>query len=411
MKKYSFSLFGLLPFLKIEVYGHKVKVYLFGLMILRMRKPIVDRMEKLKDISYDDIFAIVQEKDRIQEFVSTSVEENTILIVEPNMRYHGECLAGYVKMFNDLGYNVHIIMGNDSKNLGVFDRCSKLNVKVFGFDFYKSMLAAVNTQDLMLKYKKVIITTALDNDGEMMLYRINYPWLCSCVFHSIRSMTDYGLDFMEKEGKGFVISYFGNNNLKTINPHYFGDTEVTPKNKDVIEFVTIGRIQKDVKNYNLLKDSIKSLLKDGITNFRVNVIGWAGNMDIEEDIKPYINFLGKLSFPDMYSVIEKSDFLLSLLDCENEKHLLYTKDLATGSNQLVLGFEKPYLISKVYADAYRYNDSNAIIYNDNDLPSAMKRAMKITDEEYEKMQKSINKLANELEDISKKNIVEWIENA
>ena len=45
-----------MPFLKIEVYGHKVKVYLFGLMILRMRKPIVDRMEKLKDISYDDIF-------------------------------------------------------------------------------------------------------------------------------------------------------------------------------------------------------------------------------------------------------------------------------------------------------------------------------------------------------------------
>ena len=111
----------------------------------------------------------------------------------------------------------------------------------------------------------------------------------------------------------------------------------------------------------------------------------------------------------MYKEMEKADFFLPLLDPSNEWHRRYLNETTTGSRQLILGFLKPCLINEEFANAYDFNQNNSIIYQQNNLLNAMKAAININSEEYEKLQKNLNLLAQNIYKESLQNLKDSIE--
>ncbi len=409
MKKIKVYLFGLIPILKIKKFKDKVKVYLFNCILIYKYTIKKNEFEKTL-LEPHDIIGLASDANLYTQIAEEKVKANTILLVEPNLQFHSECLPGYVKLLNDLNYHVHILMCNENVRLGALDRCQNLDYKIFGCNSYKTMIAIINTSYIKNRYKKIFITTTLNLQGLVSLFEINDTTNINCVVHSKKTIEEFSLQKLVEENRICVLSYFKNNSMLTVNPHYYGNMNMKHEKNDIVEFITVGRIQKDVKNYNILTNTVRRLLNSGYKNFKVNIVGWFGEIDIDEDIKDNVVFWGKLSFPQMYDLLLKNDYILSLLDEENKAHILYTSDLATGSNQLVLGFKRPYLINKTFAEAYRYNDTNAIIYEKNDLFSAMEKAINLKKEDYSNMQDQIDKLAKELDEISKNNLKVMINN-
>ena len=158
----------------------------------------------------------------------------------------------------------------------------------------------------------------------------------------------------------------------------------------------------------MLLQCTKELLEYN-TNFEITIIGLSGKIDIPDELANYIKFKGKLPFAEMYKEMEKADFFLPLLDPSNEWHRRYLNETTTGSRQLILGFLKPCLINEEFANAYDFNQNNSIIYQQNNLLNAMKAAININSEEYEKLQKNLNLLAQNIYKESLQNLKDSIE--
>jgi hypothetical protein len=331
-----------------------------------------------------------------------------ILLIEPNMLYHGECLPSYVNFLNKFGYHIDVVLSRHNFNLNPFCRLLKENHNYECFPFYNYMNIKILSQDRTIteRYDKILISTAVSLEGDLFAENIMPKNKIITIVHSLASINDF--DMIKKiNNQIFLLSYFNNNTYKMINPHYFGNINHSKKlEKSCIKFITVGRMYKDVKNYILLETAIKKLLDNGIKNFEITCIGWEGDIKFQKSISNYITIEKKLCFDELFFKLESSDFYLSLLDPNNALHLKYCNDLISGSNQLVLAFRKPYIISKFFADAYKYNKENAIIYEGNLLYEGMINAITMSYQCYSEMQNNITKLSKKLYNISIKNLKE-----
>lgn len=321
---------------------------------------------------------------------------NDILLIEPNMRYHAECLPGYIKYFNDLGYNVDVVISNNNLSTLPFCRIIDLRFKIYSFYNYSSLQNIADDCEIIKRYKKIFISTSMSLTGELYPSRIQFPKKIITVAHSINSIKE---DKIDKIGSNIVVLSYFNKNFDTVNPHYFGENKSTNKN-DTTTFITVGRIHKNVKNYGLMIHTVSRLVKNNIKNFKILCIGWEGEIDIPKPLQKYINIIGRISFNELYSLMEKSDFYLSLLDPYNALHKKYSYDIISGSNQLVLGFKIPFIINEIYASAYGYDQSNAIIYKENNLYDAMIKSINMDNEQYKSISKNIGKLSSRIYNIS-----------
>jgi len=384
-------------FLKINIftfehYQNATKIKLFGILpIFRIKRKFNNDIQIAKE---KDVRSLLQNNIDCNVLQQIEQSSNKILIIEPNMNYHSECLASYIKYFNDLGYCPDVVLSFNNYNLSPFCRCRNLKCDFYPFFNYEAMEILVNNSQIMQRYKLVLITTEMSLSGQIFPKIINGSKNIATITHIISRIEEYKIDEIPNN-QCLILSNF-KKGIPVINPHYFGDVNETCKNTDKTIFISVGRIQNDVKNYDLLLEAAKHLLKLGIKNFEVVLIGWHGEFYIEDNLKPYVKLKGKLSFERMFEEMEKADFYLSLLDDKNPEHLSYTHDKVTGSNQLVLAFKKPYLINSIYATAYGYNNKNAIIYSDDNLVNAMKYAIDMKQDAYQNLQKNIKSLANNL---------------
>ena len=183
---------------------------------------------------------------------------------------------------------------------------------------------------------------------------------------------------------------YKNANPIAINPHYFGEIKITPKNKDIINFLTVGVIKPRKKNNSTIINAVMDLHNKGITNFKVTVVGKGHIKDIPKEIQKYFDIKGRLPFNKMYDEIEKADFLITAYDSDNPRHLRYITTGTSGNFQLIYGFTKPCLINKKYAPLNEFNEENSILYeNPEDYSKAMEYAMNMTQEEYSSMQDNL----------------------
>ena len=107
----------------------------------------------------------------------------------------------------------------------------------------------------------------------------------------------------------------------------------------------------------------------------------------------------------MFEKLESADFFLPLLDPDNPAHDRYLTTGVTGSAQLIYGFAKVPVIHSKFADFYRFNNSNAIVYS-GDMTDAMLHAINMTDTEYEKLRQSLKQTADEIKRESINNLRE-----
>jgi hypothetical protein len=115
-----------------------------------------------------------------------------------------------------------------------------------------------------------------------------------------------------------------------------------------------------------------------------------------------------VSFPKIWDVYERADFLMPMLNPAEqgrgtEKN--YVEYSVTGSLQTSFGFAKPMLIHSHFTESYRLDDKNSIVYDSvDDIADAMERAMNMSPTEYEAMQKNIQTLAADIYNQSMNNL-------
>ncbi len=190
-----------------------------------------------------------------------------------------------------------------------------------------------------------------------------------------------------------------------MNPCYYGEINKTNKNDETI-FLISG---DGTKNFNIVADCVRNLIKNNITNFKVYVTGRYIHKELSEDIKSHIEFLGYVSFGELYSLVEKADFIIPCLDPSNKKHLWYLENGTTGAFQLSYGFCKPMIVAEKFATKALVDNKSSIIYTNNqDLYSAINNACSMNNEEYILMQQKLNEITQKLYNASLRNLQEII---
>ena len=325
---------------------------------------------------------------------------HSVLLIEPNP-YHGEIQPGFVKYFQDLGYNVDIFMRLENYLENPFAKYTKNPPRMFfgtapiirdwvngltGTEYeyiFLSSSAFWNApREFFGKYLDYLGKTPASKHGILMIEHNAVPYL-----------HEYDEEKYLDEHRVFALTE--NNGIPRINPHYFGEFKSKVYNPDSVKFVVVGGINSSCKNHVLLLNTIEKLVKNKITNFQVTVIG-NGNLEIPRNISKYISVMGRLNYDDMYNIVNKSDYVLALLDPENKDHNRYKTGTTTGSFQLSIGFNKPIIIERTFASHYNLDKNNSVVYSGNDLYGAMLNAIKTNRPEYNKMRKNLSNLEQDI---------------
>lgn len=336
----------------------------------------------------------------------TDIREKSVLIIE-TQDWHAETIPGYAKYFLDLGYNVDIFM--TPKNVVEYPLCRCPNVARIFIGTLKQLKSFLDS-DFITKYDFVFFNSISYKCAKhipKMFNMLKMPkyGLFGVVHEAISRACDKfpELHNMIKSGRIFVLGDV--NGVKRMNPHYFGNVNISPKHKKVI-FAAVGA----VKSPKIITSAIHQIIDAGIKDFQVVVIG-TGTIELSDDISKYVRICGRLKFPDMFNEIENADFLLGLLDINNPSHQSYLKGQVSGSLQLSLGFAKPLILNEVFATNYGLDNKNCIIYSGNDLGDAMIRAYKMTAYAYDKMQQALIATASNIYQKSLQNLKTSISNA
>ncbi len=350
-------------------------------------------------------FITKSDKVKMQNFISDNVQNDTVLIIEPNY-CHGETLMGYAKYFIDLGYNVDVIMNEIIAKESPF--CMMTIDKLRLYRFRDNSLFKILKHEKVNQYKIVFVNSLFcyfKSDSMIALLPSLNGNRLLCVAHDISHIASSKEKEYLRNGK--IVSLGQLKDTVFVNPHYFGDIQITAKSNRTT-FITVGRINASCKNYKILITAIQSL-KNKNLDFKMIVIGKGTLNGIPKDLHKYIEIKGRLDFPSMFKELEQADFFLPLLDPDNKPHKRYITTGVTGSAQLIYGFRLPPVIENTFSEFYGFNNQNAVIYNTNDnLAYAMENSINLSSGDYHIMQNNLNSLSDSIYDQSLKNLKEII---
>lgn len=340
------------------------------------------------------------------DFFNREISPNTILLVEPNYVCHRETLPGVTKYLIDLGYNVDILLSDFEDN----SLCNyPYDVKIFKYT--REQVASLMRNPKLSKYERVIFNSKV-------VYLNSKDWLdIHEYFDDLKSgkkqniYVQHHIDRINEipEDKQIILAnpaQIEEYESIVVNPHYFGNVKITDLNRPRIKFCIIGALENKRKNVDLLFNSIRTLESSGVDNYEILIAGRFQEKleNLEPVFQEHIVLKGRLNFAEMYQVLEESDYFIPLLDPDNPEHDRYIKDGTSGGFQLVYGFLKPCIIQEKFAKVYNFNDTNSIVYAKNeDLGSAMKKAINLNSNEYKILQNNLLKMQKEIYSKSLKN--------
>jgi len=352
-----------------------------------------------------------------QSFFLCNVFSHTVLICEFHSG-HGECLPSYIRYFLALGYKVHVLINVENYIQGPFFKCSfpEDKVKFFIVDEY------ILDNDLFYKkliwYQHVIMATSMCNWGKINLsilernyvkkyHKDNFYFIEHNLNNYYKKQEQRLINKEYFEKRLFVIHK--NPNHSWLIPMYFYDNVLVKKpKKNFTNFITVGALLQQQKNYDLLFDVMRELIDRNVRNFKVTIAGKYGDLSVfnMQGLDEYLDIRGMLSYDTMYECVEQSDFLLSLLDMSNEysKKTYLEEGQTSGTNNLSIGFQTPCLYNEHFGKSFGFSDSNALLYSDNNLLESMLRAMGISDVEYQSLQDNLLQMKLELEAESLNNL-------
>ena len=340
----------------------------------------------LQELSIKSIIAYFKER-HIQP------RPNSVLIFEPNQS-HGECIPGYIKYFLDIGLNIDVLLNEKIWQEQPFCRINNDSVA-----FYKSsvpMMTCWLRSKNLEQYRLILVATSAPywyqrtNQSTLDWFSLGGRKNLAVVEHDLADVENFRETDLINRGRLLTLGNFKTG--KMVNPHYFGDIKVSPKNT-LTRFIVVGSISNSRKGHSLLVPAVEKLLANGISNFEITVVGRGRIRDLPKRVRSFINPRGRLKFPDVYNEMERADFYLPLLDPDNKTHERYITRGISGSVQLIYGFKKPCIIHEKFAGIYGFTNDNSMIY-DRDLHVMMERAIKMTEKEYENMVMELNKLVS-----------------
>lgn len=325
--------------------------------------------------------------------------ENTFFVWEPCSRSHAEVVPGYCKLLLDAGYDVSVLIEPKRIEEGLFSnfKHERLHINRLSQratqNFFKKNGLGISSGILVTTAGK--LTPNADYDHVRGLFApLSQNQRVLLVEHDIKNGVDLGtltsdiITLRETDYKNSITT--------PVNPHYFGEFDKRQKRARTI-FATVGAIRDKRRNSELLIDAVEGLHQKGVSNFTVLVIGKNNASSIPRHLQQYFLLLGRLTFRELYKQIQSCEFLLPLLDPNKPAHRRYITTGTSGTFQLALGFQKPLVLEQSFAPINRLNNSNSIIYDGNsNFHIAMERAITMTPEHYDSLQKAVTETAKSI---------------
>lgn len=351
------------------------------------------------------IFKILPKKE-IYKFIESSNDLKSIVILELN-NYHLECLPGFTKYFVDLGYNVDILIRKKNReSMEKFEPKNK--IRIFEFTninqiehFYGRLKKKLN------KYKYSLLHTTDFQEEKKKIYKnLGYYDNPNSLFivHGMDFLEDLNITKFVLKNHTFSLADYGK--LIFVNPHYFGEFNLTQKRKKIKNKTSFFITSSGFKNYSYLIEAVENLHNKSI-NFEMHVPGHV--RDLNEEILPkhlrkYFHFYGHVNYQKLYQIVLDSDFIIINLFPDLEFDNLFRTYRATGNAQLIYGFLKPGIIEEHFAHIYKFTNKNSIIFQYHNLSSAIENATQISDEQYYQMTMKIQLLRDNIYNISLNNL-------
>lgn len=342
----------------------------------------------------------------LRKFQKSPVRKKSVLLIETNA-CHGEVISAYFQYFTDLGYNVDIIMHDFVYKEKHFTRHDMSNVNVY--HCHQTVMRKMFQSKRMNEYKAIFIMTPINTaTGQSVLTFFPELNRFKNLYVIAHNMPDIAREYKDFD-KSHILG-LGRKLGKhpSTNPHLFGNVHKNHTRHKPVTFITVGRIDPQIKNHTMLISTVQELVERGY-KFKVIVIGEGKMPAINDKIKPFIITPGRQISENMYQYMEQSDFFLTLWDKNDSTHDKYRTNLISGSPQLIFGFNKIPVIQKEFADFYDFDDTNAIVYQGNNLTDAMEQAILMTDNHYTKLYQGLNKLSQEMYNESKNNLKKILE--
>lgn len=342
------------------------------------------------------------------EYKKPVIKSNTFIVWEPCSKSHSEVVPGYVKYLLDLGYHVSVIVNPQHYKSGLFSRFEDKNLTL-------NKMSRKEVKEFFRKNNLKDVSGVLVTTSGKLCDSIHYE---QC-YESFNPEADKSkLFFVEHEVKHSVDAGTWREDIITlrklnykeadsvvVNPHYFGEVKLTPKNSDIVNFVTVGAIQGKKKNNDLIINSVKELHEKGIHNFKITVIGKGHLKKLPKELQQYFDIKGRLPFDKMYDEIEKADFLITSYDETKPGHIRYNTTGTSGNFQLVYGFAKPCIIIESFGPINGFDSSNSILYKtDSEFANALQKGIEMSSEKYSELQKNLKAYADKLYENSKENL-------
>jgi len=334
-------------------------------------------------------------------FNAMPIRKNCILMLEPQ-NIHAETMPGFVKYFMDLGFAVDVYTASKNQRLNSFARMNTDNMNIFAAN--PSIMMRVLQLEKLGQYEYIFFNSGIKSFGIEKVDR-NLTLLSSRII-----ALEHRQDALPEDlSNTFVLddlSEDGSLRSRTVHPYFFGNVSITGKKRDTVDFISIGRFGRGIRDYESLFDAMRYLLTAGITNFHVSLMGRGKiRFKIPQEIRPYITVYSNKPFEECFQKLEESDFFLTLLNPLVEEHQRYLSASTSGSLQLIYTFLKPCIINEVFARKYSFTPKDSILYPDSTaLGEALARAVLLSSEDYAAMQGELAKKAEDKRELSLKNL-------
>ncbi|GEM_PF-1418321 len=321
-------------------------------------------------------------------FSISQIKEKRCAVVEYN-NHHDEVLPSVVFYLAQLGFKVDLITTTDVFEKKIFDVFSGNDRPSFSW-FYFDKWGFTIWEKLfsIAKYEFIFLNSI---EPEYILhkkYYSNIPVIAIMHNSNLLKNNAYKEFFIDEKkiplslspvSYTYVNKNFHYNNMAWISPIYFFRKN-HPKNKTV--FCIQGNIDLSRRNYIDLINVVKNLISEGISYFSIAIVGkrtkdsdLLKNYIDKLDINKYFNFFeSEKEYSGYYNVIQSCHFILPILDTTNNKYESYFNYKIPSAMGLIFGFMIIPVIHRKLAELYDIVDGS-IIYEDNDLLSAMKIAL------------------------------------
>jgi len=336
------------------------------------------------------------------------LDERTFVLWEPCSKSHAEIVPGYASLLSELGYRVVILMTPERLQEGLFERVNDPNL-VFA-ELNQGAIRRAMKSPWVHRAAGLLVTTAgklpEQPDGKLDLQSVfggRPPEKLLLVEHDAGPRCAAG----NWDERSITLRPLPPTLAAShvVNPHGFGKVlRKRTKSRPVI-FTMVGAARAGRGNRGVVLNAVEHLLADGIGDFQFRMIGKPDGKPVPKRLSHHIVELGRVPFGQLYSEMEKADFLVTAFQGDSDLHMPYRTTKTSGSFQLAYGFAKPLVLQKSFTDHTGLSRANCVLYDRDDaMFDALVECVRMPESEYAALCKNMERCAATLHTLSLENL-------